>query len=335
MHAVIRADGGPDLGYGHLIRSGALAEELLRDGHTVTVATTTPDTARTVFPDGVGTVPLGDRGDPDQFRARVDLDRMDVAFTDAYPVDTAYQRAVRERVPLVVWQDDARHAVCADAFVNGNLYAPDLNYEFLGSRPRTYLGTDYVLLRDAIRTVARRSPPWRERPTRAIVVMGGSDVAGRTPTVVRAFDGWDGRVDAVIGPGCSSILERRVREAAAAVSTDTRVVRDPDDLPERLFQADFAVSTTSTTTYELLALGTPMVGIPVVDNQERVATALEERDAATVLDRGADRPAFEAAIETYVTDPELRRERRRTGRRLVDGQGTRRTADVMDDAVDC
>jgi UDP-2,4-diacetamido-2,4,6-trideoxy-beta-L-altropyranose hydrolase len=28
MHLAIRADGGPEIGYGHLVRSGALAEEI-------------------------------------------------------------------------------------------------------------------------------------------------------------------------------------------------------------------------------------------------------------------------------------------------------------------
>ena len=51
-------------------------------------------------------------------------------------------------------------------------------------------------------------------------------------------------------------------------SSDVHVVRDPPDLPERMFQADFAVTTASTTTYELLALGTPIISIPVADNQE-------------------------------------------------------------------
>jgi hypothetical protein len=31
MHLAIRADGGPEIGYGHLVRSGALAEESVRD----------------------------------------------------------------------------------------------------------------------------------------------------------------------------------------------------------------------------------------------------------------------------------------------------------------
>lgn len=48
-----------------------------------------------------------------------------------------------------------------------------------------------------------------------------------------------------------------------------------------MFQADIAVSTANTT-YELLALGTPFVSVPVVANQESIAGALRERDTASV-----------------------------------------------------
>lgn len=324
MHLTIRADGGPEIGYGHLVRSGALAEKLLEQGHTVTVATTTPDAVREVFPTAVETVDLPSRDDPESFVAWLESARPDAAFTDAYPVDTAYQRAVRERVPLAVLQDDARHAVCADLFVNYNLHASTLDYEFVGRAPETCLGPAYVPLRREIRTRASDDPPWRDPPERAIVTMGGSDMARLTPTAVKAFDGFDLRVDTIVGPGCSDRQERAVRKSADAVSADVRVVRDPADLPERLFQADIAVSTASSTTYELLALGTPMVAVPVADNQRPIADALADRNLATVL-RGHEGPAvadFRDAIEGYVDDSECRRDRRERGQNLVDGRGT-------------
>jgi len=84
------------------------------------------------------------------------------------------------------------------------------------------------------------------------------------------------------------------------------------------------VSTASSTTYELLALGTPIVSIPVVDNQEPIATALRTRNTAIVLEQ-EDEDAFRRAIETYVIDPQLRREYRKRGRTLVDGAGSERT----------
>jgi spore coat polysaccharide biosynthesis predicted glycosyltransferase SpsG len=154
--------------------------------------------------------------------------------------------------------------------------------------------------------------------------MGGSDTTGRTPVVVRAFDGFDLRVDVIVGPGFSAEQEAAIEIAAESIQADTRIVRDPDDLPKRMFQSDFAVTTASTTTYELLALGTPTICLPVVDNQLLIADALDERDAATVLDRNADDSTFRDAIRQYEHDTQLRRKRREAGRRLVDGRGASR-----------
>jgi spore coat polysaccharide biosynthesis predicted glycosyltransferase SpsG len=156
--------------------------------------------------------------------------------------------------------------------------------------------------------------------------MGGSDLNDLTPTVLRAFDGFDLRVDAIVGPGFSAEQEGEIHAAAGNVSADVTVKRDPDDLAERMFEADFAVSTSSSTTYELLALGTPIVSQPVAYNQEPIASVLRERDAAIVLEHGAGVHAFRRAIEKYVTNATLRRERHERGRNLVDGRGTERVA---------
>jgi pseudaminic acid biosynthesis-associated protein PseG len=326
MDLAIRVDGGAKIGYGHLIRSGVLAEEFLSHNHTVTITTTTPQPARAVFPDAAKIVKLPSRDDPEPFIEWLETASPDLVFTDAYPINTTYQQAVREHTSIAVLQDDARHAVCADLFTNGNLYAPDLNYECIGDPPQTCLGTDYVLLRREIREQAATEPLWRDHPERAIITMGGSDIGGLTPTVVRAFDGFDLQVDAVVGPGCSDRQEQAVRTAATETNADIHVTRDPDDLVNRMLAADFGVSTASSTTYELLALGTPLVSIPVVDNQEPIAAALQRRDAATVLQRGDDEKAFRNAIAKYVRDTELRHRRRQEGRQLVDGGGTDRLA---------
>lgn len=45
IDVTIRADGGPDIGYDHLVRSNAFAKEFLKRGHGVAVATTTPQAA--------------------------------------------------------------------------------------------------------------------------------------------------------------------------------------------------------------------------------------------------------------------------------------------------
>lgn len=333
MHLAIRADGGPEIGYGHLVRSSAVAEVATSTDARVTVATTTPDSARDVFPDQIAVHTLPSRHDPAPFGRWLDETSVDVVFADAYPVDTDYQCAIRERVPLVVHQDDTRHTICADALVNGNLYAPDLEYEFVGDRPDQYLGPDYALLRAAVREAARRDPPWREEPERALVTMGGSDTENLTPTVVRAFDGFDLTVDVVVGPGVSAEHERTIRTVANGVSAATRVVRDPDDLVERMYQADFAVATASSTTYELLALGTPLVSVPVVDNQRSLADVLRRLDIGTVVDPDTGVDGLRTAISDYCERGSLRRNRARKGRSLVDSRGAERVHAAIETVV--
>ncbi|MDL0131504.1 UDP-2,4-diacetamido-2,4,6-trideoxy-beta-L-altropyranose hydrolase [Halobacterium salinarum] len=325
MHVVIRADGGPEIGYGHLVRSNALAEEILSREHKASIATTTPRPAESMFPDASEIIELPSRSDPDPFIDQLGPVQPDIVFTDAYPVDTEYQRAIRSEVPLAVLQDDARHAVCADVFVNGNLYASDISYEFVGQRPELCLGTEYVLLRSEVREYITSDAPFRKNPEQALVVMGGSDIANMTPTVIRAFDGFDLRVDAIVGPGVPKSQAEEVRSIAEAVEADVQVLRNPDDLVERMFRADFAVSTASSITYELLGLGTPIISIPVVDNQDLIANALRNRSTATVLERGAGKEEFCRAAREYGSSPDLRRKRQEIGQQLVDGQSTERT----------
>jgi UDP-2,4-diacetamido-2,4,6-trideoxy-beta-L-altropyranose hydrolase len=323
MHLIIRADGGPEIGFGHLVRTSALASELLRQGHSVTYAATTPESVTDVCPAGVETVELPARTDVSPFRELI-KEGADVVLIDSYLADEDYQHAVRDLVPLAVVSDDTRHPICADLVINGNLGAKNLDYEVLGDEPAWCLGPDYLLLRESITELASREPPWREEPERALVSMGGSDIADLTPTVIRAFDGFDLSVEAIVGPGFSERQERDVRAVATDISTDVQGTRYPDDLAERMFRADFAVSTASSTTYELLALGTPIVSRPVADNQEPIAAALRERDVATVLERGRGEVAFQDAIQEYMSDAALRRDRRERGRALVDGKGVLR-----------
>lgn len=329
MHIAIRADGGPDIGFGHLVRASSVAEVAHEQGVHVTLATATPEPAREVFPGATRIHPLPNRHEAHPFCRWLEDEPINAVFVDAYPVDTDYQQAIRERAPLVVHQDDARHTICAEALVNGNLYASDLDYQFVGKTPATYLGPEYALLRKEVREMARNEPPWLDDPDRALITMGGSDFQNLTPTIIRAFDGFELTVDAIVGPGFADRHERAIRRAAKQVTTKIRVRRDPDDLVERMFEADFAVCTASSTVYELLALGTPIISIPVAANQWRVAEKVRDLDLAFVPERDHLRREVQQVIERYVADGTLRSNRRERGRTLVDGNGSERTTEIL------
>lgn len=323
MHVTIRADGSSEIGFGHLFRTSAVAEELHRQGHRVTYATTTPESVASVCPNTeIDELPSRTEAKPLIQSLSHDTD---ILLIDSYVVDEDYQQAVRDEVPVILISDDTRYPVCADLVINGNLYAPSLEYDFIGEEPTWCLGPEYLLLRQSIATQAANNPPWRRQPEQAIITMGGSDPTERTPEVIKAFNEFDLNVDAIIGPGFSGDQEREIRRTAEEVSANVYPIRDPDDLPRRMFEADFAVSTASTTTYELLALGTPIISVPVVDNQEPIATELQKRDLGIVLNQNSTQNNIRKAIRCYVEEADVRQANQHAGRNLIDLKGATRT----------
>jgi len=330
MHVTIRADGGSSIGYGHLVRTGALATSWPDRTGTVEYVTKTPEATRKTVPAEARVTPVEDRS---AFLSWIENTSIDVLVIDSYETNHTLHRHLSAAVPyLCIISDQNRHPVHCDVLVNGNLHAPGLSYDWTGSAPRWCLGPDYALLRERIRALGTDHPPWRDSPERALVTMGGSDDANLTPMAIRSFDGLDLSVDAVVGPGFSKAQEREIRETADCVTANVTVVRDPPDLPERMFHADFAWTTASSTIYELLALGTPITCVPVADNQEPIAAALQERDLAVVV-TSEDEQRFRSAVESYIDDNTIRRTRRERGRNLIDGHGAERTVEVIQELI--
>jgi spore coat polysaccharide biosynthesis predicted glycosyltransferase SpsG len=299
---------------------------MLSRGHEVTYLTTTPAHVQRVCPTAVETVEIQSRTDPDLFVEWLSDSTADAVFTDAYPADTNYQRAVQSQVPLVVLQDDAGHAICADILINSNVYATELNYEFVGKPPITHFGPDYLLIRSDVRRAAAKDPVVRNEPKRIVVTMGGSDVTNYTPSVVRTLSGLPVTVEVIVGPGYGDT--RSIERAVKTTPGTFEIVSDPPNLPERFRRADVAVTATGTTTYELLAVGTPVVGIPQVENQVPIAESLATSD--TILTVDPDSPnALSSAVERVLHDRELRTELCARGRELVDCRGHERVSEAI------
>jgi len=327
MNLAIYADGGPSIGYGHLVRTSALAKEFLDRGYEIKYITATPNSAREIVPDEATIYSVPEPADVVSFAESSDLD---VLVTDSYEIDHEVQQRLRPTVSqLGVIMDWNPHPVCCDVLINGNLYAPEIDHEWTGTEPVWCVGTDYLILRDEIRKYVGKDPPWREKPERAIITMGGGDQENVTPTAMEAINEFDIAVDVVVGPGFSESQEQEIRSATENVTADMNVVRNPDDLAERMFLSDFALSTASTTTYELLALGTPIISVQVVDNQKPIANALRSRNLALVINDLYSAECYRRAIERYMCDSELREVHLNRGCRLIDGNGIERVAETL------
>ncbi|MCU4974985.1 UDP-2,4-diacetamido-2,4,6-trideoxy-beta-L-altropyranose hydrolase [Halobacteria archaeon AArc-m2/3/4] len=328
MKVAIRADGGPELGYGHLVRTGALATELLRRDINTTYITTTPKSVKEICPDGIQTHQIPEENEQEAVIEILRRKDSDVIVTDSYGVDQEYQKSLSDVTDTVaVIQGDARYDLYCDILINGHVFAADIEYNWAGEEPKWCLGPEYLLLREEFSNPPGPNIVFRENPERAIILMGGSDVNNRTPEVMAAFDNQDISVDVIIGPGYNN--KNEIRRAANNHNCRWNVHQTPNNLSELMFKADFAVTALGTTTYELIATNTPVIGLVEADNQLPIARALSKQRLGTVI---WENQTLHKEVDKMITSSKMRKELWEKYSRLIDGNGAIR---IVNGLINC
>ncbi len=163
---LIRADAGPRLGTGHVMRMIALAQACQDRGLSVMISSVAcpPDVAARVQQEGIGfeqisTDQPGDATDLSQTLAWAQTLGARWVVLDGYHFDAAYQRTLRNAGFRVLAVDDYGHCDtwAADAVLNQNLFAPELTYRSEVEGCRFLMGTRFALLRREFRTAPRSS----------------------------------------------------------------------------------------------------------------------------------------------------------------------------------
>lgn len=343
-YLVARADASATIGYGHVMRTGALLEAWTElGGRALFIGRgLTGSVAARLGAAGVQTEePVGDGR---VLEARLLLERarvLDAAalVVDGYTFDADYHAVLAHGGPLLAVDDLAEQAQHADVVVNQNVGFARESYA-LRAEQRLLVGAPYVMLRRALRgMIAERSAHGRAsvnpRGSSLALAFGGSDPLGLTEPVLAALleSVPDVRVDVLLGPGVSA--ERRQRLSAVSNPRVTLHV-DPPELGAVLARADVLISAAGVTVWEALALGVPTVLLCVAENQRVVAAPAIEQGAA--VDAGwADAEAPQRAARVagaLLADGARRQTLSDAGRRLIDGRGVWRVIDTLLDAID-
>lgn len=327
---ILRADAGPTIGVGHVMRCLALAQAWHdRGGQTHLVSGELPlRVARRVRGEGV-VVHVHDRWlqTAEVVRLAVEL-RADWVVVDGYGLGADLQRGIRAAGARVMAIDD--HA-CAgsrspDALLDQNLGARASNYPEELRSADLLLGTRYALLRrEFSREVESRDI--RAVGARLLVTVGGGEVGGLMWDLVGVLGQIPLRnleVRVVVGP---AVAMRSGRERSAGGSK-VSFVHDPPDLWSLMEWADLAITAAGSTVWEAARMGLPSLVFDLADNQRPVARQLEVAGIA-VHQGGPEamrRGDTAHRITELLKDQRARREMSRLGRYVVDGCGASRVA---------
>jgi len=335
---VLRADAGPEIGAGHVMRSLALAQGLAEAGRRpiFAVGAGTGAVEARLRAEGVDVAPiLAPSGSDEDAEAttRIARDaRADWVVIDGYRFGAAYHRAVAAGGLRRLAIDDRGDAAAreADLVVNQNLHAEAQLY---GPAPRAtlLLGPRYALLRKEFR--ARSVPPRSVAAIarRLLVTFGGSDPRAMTERVLDAVDRLDPALEVAVVVGASNQRKDAIEERCRRLRQPARVLYDAHDMPALMRWADVAVCSGGSTVWELAFMGLPALVGATAPVEELLVRGLAVRGLFTPIASLPTAPptVLATAIESLLGDPARRARMSELGRSVVDGQGVPRVVATM------
>lgn len=363
MHVAIRVDAARTIGTGHVARCSALAQELSRRNHKITfICRDLPGAnltaLRNQFP--VVTLPapakyneelshlegrplyaawLGVdwRIDAKETRAALasaGTSGFDWLIVDHYGLDGDWERELRKDVDHILTVDDlADRKLTSDIVLNQNLMLADsLGYEpWVGGDTQLLLGPKYALLRAEFRQAREKIERSATAREKIFVGFGGVDAQGDTLKTCRALRGLsDSEIIAVVGNAFSGM---DTLEAEQKQNPRLQIFRGVNHVAQLLSECKLAIGGGGTMSWERACLGLPAIVVAISENQEPIADALANAGACIYLGRNSSNyeDRLKKSFQDLQSDTTLFSKMKQTALGLVDGLGTSRAADTMEE----
>lgn len=327
---LFRADGGPGIGNGHLLRCLGLAQFLGDEGWEVALATAVPDAAAVDAWREEGTpvcVVPGPPGGGADARATLSLAaRCDWFVLDGYQFTSAYQDQLAGQSRLLVFDDLGRNDAKARILVNQNPGADVWAFREKSTSSLQLLGSRYAVLRRDLRDLRRASP---DEAPRILVTFGGADSENLALAAMQELAklNADFRATVICTAGEDGLA---VAEAFAKEERSRFSVVPPGPMAPRLASTDIAVCAGGTTSLECAALGIAPIIVVTADNQKRGAQSMHESGAACLAGEGrAAMPAAASLVAEQCRDEERRAAAGRAAERIVSRDGVMHIAAAM------
>jgi len=266
---IFRADAGQNIGYGHFIRSLALAN-ILKDEFDVSFATVNPtDYQKEEMANVCPAISLKQESHFEDFLALLQGD--EIVVLDNYFFTTDYQRAIRAKGCRLVCIDDMHDKhYFADVVINHAIDTPTL----FSVEPytRLCLGLQWALLRKPfLDEIATKSELRKQRQVieNIVIAFGGVDTYRLTDKVINilATNIDIKHIDAIVGIEYKS----QINDIAKVIFHSAISAQKVASL---YLKCDLAIVSASTVCIEALACGAKVAAGYYVDNQKNIYHSL-------------------------------------------------------------
>lgn len=337
---LIRADGNAGIGAGHLMRCLTIAEALENKAQVGFVCADR-DSAELAMSKGFDAYVLG----TDYKHMELELPLWEPLFdgnlrnrkilVDSYYVTNVYLEGLQTYGQVILLDDMCKRPWNVDKLINYNAFATIEMYDSLNSPYKTqyYVGGRYIPIR---KEFCGKDYQPKEHAENILITTGGGDcdnIAGQILDNIRDTSCTFHVVTGRFNPHYDELLKRSKEYG------NVQVYHDVKNMAELMARCDLAVTAGGTTIYELSALGVPFVCFSYAENQEKLTEYIRDRQIAGYggayhKDACGTLEGIAKQINELKKNSALRKEYSEKERKLVDGEGAKRIARIIQDVAD-
>lgn len=319
LKIAIRAEGGINIGMGHVMRTLVLAKELSIKNKICYICKCSAKNKSGIF--------KIKRSGFEVFSFKKSILEVlpdihaDMLITDSYDVNEEYFIKTGQFVKYTAYIDDIdSFKYPVDLIINQNINALEFNY------PQKYklLGLKYLMLRNEFKNLPGKHI--HEKVEDIMITMGGSDPVEFTKVLLKWIKNLEFNFHVVIGPSFRNV------EYFKSLKFNNIKFYFNANMADVMRKCDAAISASGSSLYELLATGVPTIGIVIADNQCGISRKLADMDMIENLGWYYDlnEGRFKNSLAYLCSNYTLRKKRSIGGQKLIDGCGAGRIADFIE-----
>lgn len=351
MKIAIQADGGTQIGMGHVMRTLVLAKELSKENEVFYICRVEDELfckhyerfeaakvnsldelvncemIKSKYIQGIGKIiSEGFKVilfNEERLTEEVKEIKADMLITDSYSVNDKYFEETKKTFNKTVYIDDINeHYFNVDFLINQNCDAEDLNYR-VNSHTKLLLGVEYILLRDEFKSLPNKNV--KNKVYDIMITVGGADPCQLTETILNYVSKMEYNFHVVIGP---SFVDTSFIES---FKTQNIKFYNNANMCEIMKNCDMAISACGSTLYELSACGIPTLGMIIADNQQGIANKLNSMGIIKILGwhNKIGKEDLMNNIDKLSNDYILRKSLSEKASKIVDGKGAERIAKIL------
>jgi len=233
----------------------------------------------------------------------------------------------QQRIKSIIIDELGNKPIIADVLINGAVVEKWYKYFYPEKKPKTYFGPKYMALGERFLKYHNKE---KKITGTFLVSMGGVDRSGTTLKLVKALKIFSEiKKKIVIGPGFYH--KKELHEIETKLDKSFELLYDVNGLSDLIYESDIVFSAGGNTLHEASCIGTPAIVLWEDRHEEEQAEWFAKKGAAINLGSGIDIKE-EKVIETTDTllkTPIRWRKMSGKGKELIDGKGTERIVNII------